>query len=91
MNDPARDDEPERRLAGRRGRGIALILCGVMLPPVAFVATGMLVTPPQGMDGYVPAFLGGMAGAVVGAGLLIAGVVVLLRAHLTVSDATSAR
>jgi hypothetical protein len=46
---------------------------GLVLPPFAFVAASVLVPVPVGMDGYVPAFLGGLAGAVVGLGLLIAG------------------
>lgn len=62
-------------------RGLAMVAGGLLLPVVAFVVVGMLVTPPPGMDGYVPAFLGGMAGAAVGFVVILVGIVSLLKAR----------
>ena len=58
-----------------------MVVGGLLLPPVAFFAVGMLVRPPPGMDGYVPAFLAGFAGAAVGLVVLIVGVVSLMKAR----------
>ena len=46
--------------------GAALLLLGLLAAPVGFVIVGLSVPPPPGMDGYVPAFLGGMAGCALG-------------------------
>ena len=64
-----------------KGRGLTFVLLGLAAPPAAFLVTGKLVTPPPGMDGYVPAFLGGMVGLVVGIGLLVHGVRLLVEAR----------
>jgi hypothetical protein len=54
-----------RTLAAPLGLGLtgaALLLLGLLAPPAGFFVIGLTVPPSPGMDGYVPAFLGGMAG-----------------------------
>ena len=64
-----------------RRRGVALLMFGVALPPLAFLAAAVLVNPPPGMDGYVPGFIGGLVGAIVGAVLFVRGVGRLVEAR----------
>ncbi len=55
-------------------KAILLILAGLALPVVSFGLTGLLVEPPTGMDGYVPAFIGGFVGLLLGGGAIAVGI-----------------